>query len=1046
MPPNPSDARLQQSLARLAREHPLERKLLVAPSFGAGREVLRRVALAGKGWIGIDVATPRPLAARVARTRLLDLGLTALDSFDRQALIDEALDAALSAGFDDAGLGDLAEGVGFREAVHNAVDALRLADISPRRIRQSRIRDARKRRFVARVLERYEGLLRDRRRADAATVLALAIETLDGGEPAMLGQGVEVVALLPGLETRGLTGRLIERLVSLGAVSLPTDPVYGIEPVAGRLWTAAEATIDLSYLHAPGSVEGQAVAVPIDLFAAASPTEELREVLRRAAERGLRWDQVEIVAPDARTYGSALHALASQLGVPVTYAAGLPLERTRAGRVVHAYLDWVAEGFQAHVIRRLLEAGDLRPGTRSKTSFSSADLARRFRSLRVGWGRLRYRTQVRKALAAAQVQEPRPWDTPETLDRRRGEERDELKALRSILFPALKATPSVPDHMGEGGEPVSPGELARGLSAFLRRVPRGTGPDASALDAVNARLERIETTLRRKTTFDAAITILRRHLDITVRAPATAPKSADDLGAPFRSEGGHLHLADLAHGGLSGRAAIFVVGVDAERVPGAGRQDPVLLDADRMALGGDLPTSTDRLRERVFEFAAFMARIRGSVTLSYSAWSGVDARTVAPSPALLQALRLAERNPLLDYEALHRRLGRVASPLPAHDRAALDQQDVWMLALGRGGSLANGLESVLEAYSSLAKGTVARRERRQGVPGPHHGILEPRPDAFDPRRNEGVVLSASRLEDLGACPLRYFYKKILRLYPPDDVRLDPDRWLDPLARGRLLHEVYESTLRTAKERGVKVGDSRFEALALEVLETYASAARLEIPSPGEGVLRRELAWLGEDVRSFVRLSREHGGAWAALELSFGRQNDPPMPLEIEGGTVRLSGAIDRVDENLAGLHVIDYKTGVPRNFSPKEGTFFGGRRLQHGLYAHVAESRLGREVVSGEYHFPTRRGENSVFRFSRLELASVGALIAHLLDGVAAAYFVPTNDENDCRFCDFGEICRVRTGAWGTIDSPFARWSQEHLNAGLHPQFTYLRAARTFES
>lgn len=1041
-----SKPRLLRSLERLSRQRPLERKLLVAPSFGAGRELLRRLALEGGGWVGFDVTTPRPLAARVARVALDREGLRSLDSFDRQALLDEALDAALAAGFDDAGLGELSEGVGFREAVHQAIDGLRGAGIDPRRLRTSRVRDARKRRFLARVLERYEGLLAERRRADTATVLRLALDALgpDGDVTAALH--ADVVVLLPGLETRGLTGRLVSRLLRGGATVLETDPVMGLEPPAGRLWAAGEAETDRAWLHAPDAVPDRIAPGPLASYAAASPTDELREVLRRAAERGLRWDQVEIVTPDPATYGSALHALSSRLGIPVTYAAGLPVERTRAGRVVHAYLDWIEGGFQAQPIRRLLEAGDLRPPTPELRGHSPAALARRFRSLRIGWGRKRYRTQIRAAQAAAAAQKKGEWESDEALERRIERVQGELAALRYILFPALKATPSVPDRVGEGGDPVSPAEVARGLRAFLRRVPPGRGPDRAAREALSIVLERAEATLRRRTTFAAAVTILRRHLDITVRAPDPEPRSPDDLGAPFRSEGGHLHLCDVAHGGLSGREAVFAVGIDADRVPGSGGQDPVLLDADRRALGDGLPTATDRLKERIFEFAAFVSRTRGSLTLGYSAWSGADARTIAPGAAVLQALRLERRDGSVDYEGLHQAMGRVASVVHRAGRPALDADDVWMAALDAGGVLRPGLDAVRGAFPRLDRGLAARRERLTGPPGPHQGVVRPRPDVFDPRRNESLVLSASRLQDLGSCPLRYLYGTVLRIRPPDDIELDPDRWLDPLARGSLLHAVFERTLRVAKEQGVGRNDPALERVAMGALDAEVDRTRREIPSPGEGVTRREVASLEEDVRSFVRLIREEGAPWVKLELLFGIGDSEPVLLDVAGGSIRLRGAIDRVDEDLQGLHVVDYKTGVPRDFAPSAGAFNGGRRLQHAVYAVAAERILGGQVVTGAYHFPTRRGENAIHSFDRPEMAGAGDLLGHMFDGVSAGTFVPTDDGSDCRFCDFAEVCRVRTGDWGKTDSPLADWTAEHLNAGLQPAFAHLRKVRTFES
>lgn len=1043
--PSGPPQRLVESLARVAKQDRIGRKLVVAPNVAAGRELLRRLSLTHGGWIGFEVTTPRPLALALGRRAMERAGLGVLDAFEEQAMLDHALDAALVS--EGHGLGELSEGVGFRQKVHEAIAALRLAGLGPRQLEAARLADWRKRLFLLRVLQRYERLLTERGRADTATVLQLAIGALeDAGSLLPPPLDDAIVSLVPGLGTRGLTGRLVSALSARGARVLDTEPVLGLDVPAAILWPGRGRPGPGSTLFAPDADgAGEDGGIAIDMYRASSINEELREALRRIVERGLRWDQVELVATEPAAYGSALHALSARLGVPVSYAVGLPVGRTRTGRVMSAYLDWIEEGFQAAPIRRLLEAGDLRPPSRGGAHApAAAALARRFRSLRIGWGRKRYRAQIREAIAAVDRLERNRHESPEGFERRREGTRTELRALRSILFPTLEATPAVPDRMGVGGAPVSPAELARGLRAFLKRVPRGEGPERAARDEVSRILERIEATLRRRTEFRAAVAILRRYLDIRVRAESVT-RAGDERGAPWSSEGGSLHLSDLEHGGYTGRPATFILGMDAERIPGGEAQDPVLLDGDRRVLGSTLPTSSELLRERAFRFAALFARLRGSVTLCYTAWSAADARSVGPSPLLLQALRLARSDPALTFEDLHAELGRVHGPVPEPTRLPLDRDDVWMAALGRGGTLRAGVDAVRRAFAPLDRGLTAREARLLGTPGPTHGVIVPRPDALDPRRNPELVVSASRLEALGACPLRYLHAAVLRIRPPDDPELDPDRWLDHLRRGALLHGVYEAALREARERGLEPQDAGFEALALQKLDAWIEIVRREMPVPGEGTLARERAGLADDVRSFVRMVRQRGAPWIALELTFGLQDDDPVVLQVGGRDVRLRGAVDRVDEDLGGVRVIDYKTGRVRDYSTATGAFDGGRRLQHALYAHAVEARLGGQVVAGEYHYPTRRGENEAFAFDRLALAAVEGVLGHMLDGVAEGAFVPTNDQSDCSFCDFAEICRADRGSWGRVASPLAAWSEEHVNTGVWPALAHLKRVRTFE-
>jgi ATP-dependent helicase/nuclease subunit B len=1039
--PNLASYRLVDALGRVAEEHPLDRKIVVAPTFGGGRELLRCLSRVGPGWVGFEVITPRLLATGLAQGRMTDGGLQALDRFDEQAIMDEALDDTLASGL-DAGLGELTDGVGFREAVHGSISALRLSGVSTADLGSSRLRDVRRRRFLMRVLDRYQALLSERRWADTATVMSLAVEALEDGDDAPGAQRAHRVFLAPGLSARGLTGSLLRGLMERGAQVLETDPVHGLPKPPAVVWKQDAARGALAWLHAPG--EASATDPRIEIFRAASITDELREVLRRVAASAAPWDDVEIITSDPSAYGSALHALASRLGIPVTYAVGLPVARTRPGRAALLYLDWIEGGFLADGIRRLLEAGDLRP-PRTRVYHAPADLARRFRRLRIGWGRKRYRTELRNALDAVDRESRGPWETPEGFERRVRRVRGELDALRAILFPILRATPSVPDRQGVGGEPISPAEIARGARAFLRRVPRGSGPDRVAREELLRVLERIEGSLRRRTSFSAALTIVRRHLAlIRVRAGEEAGKGPDDGMVPWRSEGGHLHLSDVEHGGLSGRGRTFVVGLDADRVPGHSAQDPVLSDRDRRALPGDLPTSADVIQERTFRLSALLSRLRGEVTLSYGAWNAVEARSVSPSPVLLQALRLRRRDAELTFEDLHEALGGVACAVPTASGGVLDGDDVWMRCLGADGVLRAGSEAVLAAFPSLDRGLRALRERVAGDPGPNHGVVAARP-GLDPRVSPEVVLSASRLEDLGTCPLRYLYRTVLRLRPPDDPEFDPDRWLNALERGSLLHTAFEGSLRTAKARGVPANDPRLEEVALQTLEEVSQRFRLSKPAPGEGVLRRELKGLEEDVRSFVRMVREHGAPWVRLEMRFGSPDRDPLPLPVGEHVVPLRGAVDRIDEDLQGLHVVDYKTGVPRSYEPRTGAFHGGRRLQHALYAVAAEALLGIPVAAGEYHFPTRRGENHIVQFDRLRLAGIEELLERMLDGVAAGAFVPTDDADDCRFCDFTAACRVRTGDFGRVDSPLAAWSSEMLAVGLHPAFGSLKGVREFE-
>lgn len=1036
--------RVLHALAGAAAAHPYERKLLVCRRAGVGRELLRTLAARGVAWVGFEVTTPRQLAQTLLEDELAAEGLTVTDAFDELSILDAAIDAVLDG--TDGRLAELAEGVGLRQAVGRSVQALRMAGIDARSLERGRFRDEDKRAQIARILDEYEGRLQEARRIDSARIFARASARVAVSAGSLDGP----VYLLPGQATRGLDGEFLRVLLEQGALVLDADPVFGLRAPPAWLRPEDESAEDalragatpLSWLHdvtgwARATRGGAAVdadrsddgrnadgdAVVLDVFAATSVSTELREVLRRVMSAGLQWDEVEIVTTDAAAYGVALDVLAQRLGIPVSHAAGLPSARTRPGRAVAKYLEWVEQGFPADVLRQMLERGDI---ASTDPDVTGVALARRLRKLKIGRGRDRYE--------AALVRRERIIDGPQSIEDERSvqevaedraREKREIAALSAIVRPLLAATPAVPDRVAIEHVAVSPSGLAHGLLALLELVPASSAVDRTARERLKRRLERIERTVTRQTSLAAATAVLTSRLEDRVPAPGA------EGGSPWTSAGGHLHLSDLEHGGYAGRRATFIVGLDAARFPGSGGGDALLVDDDRRRLTSGqktpaLPTAAERIEERRHAFASLVARLRGRVTFSYATWDAVEGRGVAPASELLQAYRLMSGDATADYEALHRAVAPAASAIP-RGSALLDTDDVWLNALSGNGALRRGVATVCGTYPHLMAGVQAWKTRlRSETATPHHGAIAPRP-GLDPRNNPQRIVSPTQLQTLGACPHRYLLRYVLRVKKPDDPQLSPEQWLPPMEKGALLHAVYERALGAVLQDGLDLGDDIFESRVMDILDDEIESMRAHLPPPGGAVFAAERAALREDARAFIAMVREDGPNFIALERKFGRDAVDPVPIPLpDGSTLYLGGAIDRIDRTEDGrLVVIDYKTGSSLRYGGRSGTYDGGRRLQHVLYAEAAKRLFDAEVASAEYHFPSRRSENHRARYAASDLRDGLGLVTDLLELVAQGWFVPTNQSDDCRFCDFAAACRVDIDPYGKVDSPLAEWSRE---------------------
>jgi RecB family exonuclease len=248
-----------------------------------------------------------------------------------------------------------------------------------------------------------------------------------------------------------------------------------------------------------------------------------------------------------------------------------------------------------------------------------------------------------------------------------------------------------------------------------------------------------------------------------------------------------------------------------------------------------------------------------------------------------------------------------------------------------------------------------------------------------------------------------------------------------------MHAIFERALAMARAEKIDIGTDEFETRALAIADEELEREReLQMP-PGGAIFALEREGVHEDTRAFVAMVREDGDRFIALEQRFGRDGHAAVPVRLpDGRTLYLAGAIDRVDRLPDGrLVVVDYKTGSRARFAGRKDPFDGGRRLQHALYAAVAETLHGAEVARAEYHFPTRRSENHRARFGRQDLRDGLAVVGDLLELATQGAFVPTTDPEDCRICAYAAACRVRPGSYGHVDSPPVRWAREAMTDAL---------------
>ena len=111
----------------------------------------------------------------------------------------------------------------------------------------------------------------------------------------------------------------------------------------------------------------------------------------------------------------------------------------------------------------------------------------------------------------------------------------------------------------------------------------------------------------------------------------------------------------------------------------------------------------------------------------------------------------------------------------------------------------------------------------------------------------------------------------------------------------------------------------------------------------------------------------------------------------------------------ASFEVLDYKTGGfwRDNW---QGSFNGGRRLQHALYGLAAVELLktrfkNPKVTAGVYYFSSHKGRQERVKIPAPTRAAIAAVLGDLRDLIVKGQFIRTADEDNCRFCDYAVVC-----------------------------------------
>jgi RecB family exonuclease len=763
---------------------------------------------------------------------------------------------------------------------------------------------------------------------------------------------------------------------------------------------------------------GEAVAASGAVAIVSCPGErrEAREIARRISalaraepDLDLAFERVAVLPRHLDVYRGALAGAFTEHGV----AAGVarPLIELRPGRTLLAILAARRSDLGRREVMDLLEVADLgREIESSEQVVSTWD--RLSREAGIAGGRREWEERL-EAFARA-----RPGGDGGG-DRRRAWAAATAARLRAFVL-------DLGDHLDTLPLRALPSRHCAAAAELLKRLA-GEGDER----------DRVLDLLRGLGALDAAgrDLPLERFASLCESALAASRMPAAGIRPLVRG----VLVADL----MSARGVPFdvvvVPGLVERQFPAPPREDPVLLDDERLAVGrllgrpDALRPKASRIDEERLLFALAAGSCRKRLVLTYPRLEAGTARERVASSFLLAVAEAlggvrADYGTLANFDRLERvPLSRLHPAAPEDAESELEY-DLATAALPE----PREVLSLARLSPFFARGIALDLERWSPRLGRYDGVLGQGSGPLD------RALSATRLETYATCPIQYFFHYELGL-----VRLDdPERLseVEPLERGRIIHAILRAFLAGVRASGRALAAAPREALGdeLETVATAEFARREQTAAVGpaflwdlqKSAIRTDLErWLD------VEIDDQRSGAWmpAMFEVRFGPRDggsddaaggeedaasrDEPAVFDLGGGrSVAFRGRIDRIDLSFdrRRFRVIDYKTGGV--YGAKGETVRGGRALQLPVYLLAgrqlaAAAAAGQKSAIGEaqYFFVTRRGG-----FARVAYSDKGAAakrealagaVRLITDGIAAGRFEPEPEADTCRRCDYLRIC-----------------------------------------
>ena len=959
-------------LQAFCQAHPIGPKILIVPSMTIGHDMVTALAATGYSWVNLQIETPRGLAEKDAGALLIAEGYARFGQDADLFWLDEMIPKIVSEVGDDY---FAQQATGLARPFLRTLHVLRAAGLKPASLAGKGGRH----KLLQTLYQTYCTTFEKDHLYDNATLYQRALTHLQSHN---LASNVYHAILdetpLPGLAFSYIQKRSQGNIWRIGREDMGISPALhsaatrfsdatkprntGDSGVGGNLLTAGLSSADTSVIHLRETLGTET---------------EIRTILRDLRTQSIPLDAVEIAYTSEIPYVSLLCNTVQRFDIPATFADGKPITTTHTGQAIASFYRWIGSGFQASELIAMCRTGLI-------TFEDTHTIATIIQRAHIGEGRSRYTDALEKM--KVDIQE-------------RIEENEE--GYRVLTLVEVETVQDQLQHLFDlipQGPNVSLIELVEAGLKFLEQfIPRSSDPEGDREAEEN----------------DAQIVLTERLTQVahSVHRKASIRRMANRLaelvsGLTFNAQAckpGHLAIASLSRAGYNNRKHLYIIGTDEGAFPGGVTEDPLLLDGERSGMSGELELRRTRPAEQVWHLIRVLGMASDQVTLLSCRRSLSDGRERYPAALFQQAAKQMG----IDIEGTE-----AESALPDNINQALDDTDTLIAHY----PFTDYQALIDTAYPWLVSGQKARRARQWQGLTTHDGWLGTTTPELAITANRGIF-SPSKLEMLARCPYRYFLNDVLRIQPLEETENDPTRWLDPLAFGSLLHNLFHKFMQTLQTQNEHPDREQHGPLIQELLEQEIETQKETDPIEHQAAYRADVKRLSQAAQVFLAVESDSENIDpVGFEISFGfgesgdLNREEPVTLELaDDVNFRIRGRIDRVDRIEDDFAIWDYKTGSMAQYDERD-LLKRGTHLQWALYAYALDTVLKQQNESGQvqtsgYVFPGDKEHGRRISGTPPTPNELAHVLRPLLELVANGGFFHIQKAQECDYCLYNRVC-----------------------------------------